>query len=409
MDRYSSSSAADMLANARNIVLWGWDPTVAHQGPAHQFGWFVKLARERGKKVIVIDPRYSCAASTLADQWIPIKPGTDHAMFMAMAYVLFQENLWDQEFVAKFVEPAGFEKWRNYVLGTEDGIKKDPEWAEVRCAVPAETIRELARLVGTERPSWLWSHWSVSRKSDGEKMAGAFVALQAMLGYWGTPGAGPALHPGPSVLFRVEGPERLALARNSNYKVPNLYRGHYWAEAVLLLDKVRSGELGEKEYMRMVGWRADPSILKDFNPKFLFWGGAGKPHATDHVSTACNSSNRQVEAMKRMDFIVSMHSMMNSSNRYADIILPARDWMWEEKEVTKSAYGGFESINYCPEVVPAAGRSEIVGLGLLSRLPRDWASTLGTCSLIILRTKTGKRTGKDIQKDTYQSVVEDFQ
>ena len=96
----SSSSAADMLANAKLIILWGWDPTVGHHGPAHQFAWFIKMAREKGIPVIIIDPRYSCAASTLADQWIPIKPGTDHAMFMAMAYVLFQENLWDKEFVS---------------------------------------------------------------------------------------------------------------------------------------------------------------------------------------------------------------------------------------------------------------------------------------------------------------------
>lgn len=45
--KYSSGSAADMLANAKVIVAWGWDPTVGHQGPAHQFAWFVKLARER--------------------------------------------------------------------------------------------------------------------------------------------------------------------------------------------------------------------------------------------------------------------------------------------------------------------------------------------------------------------------
>ena len=119
--------------------------------------WFIKLARERGKPVIIIDPRYSTAAKTLADQWIPIKPGTDTAMFMAMAYVLFREDLWNKEFVAKYVEPKVFQKWQDYVLGKADGIAKTPEWAETRCAVPAETIRELAMLVGTMKPAWLWA------------------------------------------------------------------------------------------------------------------------------------------------------------------------------------------------------------------------------------------------------------
>jgi len=355
MARWSSSSAADMLANSKLIVLWGCDPTVGHQGPAHQFAWFIKLARERGKPVIIIDPRYSTAVRTLADQWIPIKPGTDRAMFMAMAYVIFQDDLWDKDFVAKYVEPTGFEKWRNYVLGVEDGIEKTPEWAESRCAVPAETIRELARLVGTMKPAWLWAHWSLSRKSNGEQTIGAFAALQAMMGYWGTPGAGPAMHPGPCRPLPMS--EYGAFwGAGVDYAVPKLYRSHYWAEAVLLLDKVRSGELSEKDYMRMVGWRADKSYIKDFNPKCLFWGGGGKPHATNNVVICCDSSNNQVKALERMEFVVTMHSVMNPTTQYADIVLPAQDWMWEEKGITRSAsYGTFECINYSAGVVEPPG------------------------------------------------------
>jgi anaerobic dimethyl sulfoxide reductase subunit A len=355
--KWVSSSGADMLANAKLIVLWGHDPTVGHQGPAHMFAWFIKLAREKGTPVIIIDPRYSTAVSTLADQWIPIKPGTDRAMFMAMAYVLFKENLWDKEFVANYVEPVGFEKWNSYVLGTEDGVPKTPEWAEVRCAVPAETIYALARMVGTKKPAWLWAHWSISRKSDGEQTVGAFIALQAMMGYWGRPGAGPPLHPGPyrplpinEVVYGIPwGPP-------GGYKVPKLYRSHYWAEAVLLLDKVRNGELSGKDYMHMVGWRAAPTLLKDFNPRCIFWGGGHKPHSTNSLVSCCNSSNNQVKAMQRADFVCHMQSVMNPTAKYADIILPARDWMWEEKGLARSAsYGVFEAVNYSVGVVEPPG------------------------------------------------------
>ena len=353
--QYGSSSAADMLANAKIIVIWGFDPAVGSSGPGYQFAWFIKLARERGKKVIMFDPRYTVGAEVLADQWIPIKPGTDHAMFLAMAWVLFQEELWDKVFVSRYVEPNGFETWKNYVLGKEDGIEKTPEWAESRCAVPAETIRELARLVGTMKPAWLWAHWSLSRKSYGERTVGAFAALQAMMGYWGTPGAGPSMQPGPQrpVPLTEFG---ISFGPSGDYKVPKLYRGHYWAQAVLLLDKVRGGELSEKDYMRMVGWRADASYLKDFNPKFLLWGGGARPHASDHLVTGCDSSNDQVKAFERMEFTVSMHSIMTPTAKYADIVLPAQDWMWEDKGLTRSAaYGAFECINYCPGVVEPPG------------------------------------------------------
>jgi anaerobic dimethyl sulfoxide reductase subunit A len=355
--KWVSSSGADMLANAKLIVLWGNDPTVGHQGPAHMFAWFIKLARERGTPVIIIDPRYSTAVSTLADQWIPIKPGTDRAMFMAMAHVLFKENLWDKEFVAGYVEPAGFEKWKSYVLGADDGVPKTPEWAEVRCAVPAETIYALARMVGTKKPAWLWAHWSISRKSDGEQTVGAFIALQAMMGSWGRPGAGPPLHPGPCRPLPVN--ELLygtSWGPPGQYKVPKLYRSHYWAEAVLLLDKVRNGELSDTDYMRMVGWRASPALLKDFHPKCIFWGGGYKPHATNSVVSCCNSSSNQVKAMQKADFVCHMQSVMNPTAQYADVILPARDWMWEEKGLAGSAaYGGFEAVNYSAGVVDPPG------------------------------------------------------
>lgn len=401
--QYVSGSAPDMLGNSKLLVLWGFDPTVGSCGPAHQFAWFVKLARERGKPVIIIDPRYTIAAEVLADQWIPIKPGTDMAMFMAMTYVLFKENLWDKDFVAKYVEPVGFAKWRNSILGIDDGIEKTPEWAEKKCAVPAKTIKELTRLVATSRPSWLWCHWAVSRKSRGEQVVRAFAALQAMLGYWGVPGAGPPINLGPTRNIPVE----VSWGPPGEYHVPRMYRGHYWAQAVLLLDKVRNGELSETDYMRAVGWRADPSLLKDFNPKMLFQCNANKPHASDFLVTATDSPNDQIKALEKMEFIVSMHSMMTPTVRYADIVLPARDWMWEERSVTRSDYGGFESINYCAGVVEPPGEVKSP-VWVCIKL----AEKLGISPKRFFKYHTSDdnwdKDWERYQKDCYQSVVDHY-
>ncbi|MDP2917180.1 MAG: molybdopterin dinucleotide binding domain-containing protein, partial [Dehalococcoidia bacterium] len=165
-------------------------------------------------------------------------------------------------------------------------------------------------------------------------------------------GAGPPIHIGPCRPI----PVALPLGPGGGYKNPKFFRGHYWAQAVLLLDKVRSGELSEKDYIRMVGWRADPSYIKQFNPKFVFWDGGAKPHSSDYVTVLCDSANDQVKALNRMEFVVYMHSMMTATARYVDIILPARDWMWEDKGLTKNApYGAFECINYCPQVVEPPG------------------------------------------------------
>ncbi|MDD2568147.1 MAG: molybdopterin-dependent oxidoreductase [Clostridia bacterium] len=347
---YTSGSSPDMLKNSKLILLFGQDATVGAQGPGYQFAWFLKLARERGKKVILIDPRYTNAGEVLADQWIPIKPGTDSSVFLSLAYVLFQEDTWNKEFVAKYLEPKGFAAWQDLVLGKSDGIPKTPEWAEQQCAIPAETLWDLGHLLGTVKPAWIWSHWAVSRKSRGENTVRNFAGLQAMLGYWGTPGAGPIFHSGPMRAIPVEKP----FAPMGTYEVPKLYRSHKFAPAILDLPKVKSGEKDSVEYMREVGWRADPKILQEFNPHVLFWGGH-EPFGANHIDCACESANFQIPAMESFDFICNMHNRFTPTVKMADIILPAMDYMWEEKLVTKSYYGGVESINYCAGVSEPPG------------------------------------------------------
>ena len=403
---YSSGSPSDMLAHSKLVVIWGMDPAMGSCGPGYQFAWFIKLCRERGKRVIIFDPKYTPGAAVLADQWIPIKPGTDCAMYMALAYVLFKKDSWDKGFVARYVEPEGFEKWQNYVLGCDDGIEKSPEWAEKQCAVPAETIRALAQLIETTRPAWLWNHWGANRKSRGENTVRAFAALQAMLGYWGTPGAGPSLQIGSSRSI----PAKASWGPSGDYHVPLVYRSHFWAQGVLLLEKVRNGELSEKDFMRMVGWKADSSIMKDFNPKMLFWGGGNKPHGSDFLVTAVESSNQQLAALERIEFFVMMQSTMTPTTRYADVILPSRDWMWEEQNLTRSedgGYGGFQCINYCPGVVKPPGevRSVVwVFTKLAERLgidPKKYFKYYTT-------DENWDKDWESYQKDCYQLVIDHY-
>lgn len=356
LDRWSSGSAMDMLAHSKSIVLWGCDPTVGHMGPAHMFAWYIKMAREKGVPVIIIDPRFSTAVRTCADQWIPIKPGTDVAMMMAIAYVMFQDDTWDKAFVAEFVEPEGFQKFQDYVLGHgEDGIPKTPAWAARKCAVPAETIEALARFIWTNSPCWTWAHWTLSRKSHGNQVITTFAALQSMLGNWGKPGGGPSIHPGPQREIPV-GLFSTFWGPNGAYKVPKLFRAHYWAQAVMLLDEYKAGRISRAEYISRTGWRADKALVDQFNPKFLFWGGGSKPHASNYLVTACDSANDQVKVLQRMEFVISMQSVMTASARYADIILPAQDWIWEQKDIIRSSpYGCFEGVHANPKVVEPPG------------------------------------------------------
>ncbi len=103
-------------------------------------------------------------------------------MMLAVAQVLYEEDLYDHEYVAKWVEPEGFEKFRNYVMGKEDGIVKNPEWAEEICTVPAETIREFARLYARSQPVHLQYHYGPAKRHLGDYSAAAAMLLQSMTG-----------------------------------------------------------------------------------------------------------------------------------------------------------------------------------------------------------------------------------
>ncbi|MGV8083016.1 MAG: molybdopterin-dependent oxidoreductase [Coriobacteriia bacterium] len=181
---FPGSEAPDIL-NSKLIVLWGLDALVGWYGT---LSYYMKLAQERGAKVIVIEPRYTVSAEVLADQWIPIRPGTDTAMMLAIAYVLFKDDIYDHEYVDRYVEPVGFEHFRQYVMGEEDGEAKTPEWAESICAVPAETIYGFAHLYAASQPVHLQAHYSIAKRNLGEYAGSCSMLLQAMTGNLSIPG-----------------------------------------------------------------------------------------------------------------------------------------------------------------------------------------------------------------------------
>jgi len=148
------------------IVLWGTDPLMhgLYSGIDQARVW--QYWKDLGKTIIVIDPLCNEMAATVADKWIPILPGTDAAMALAILYTWISEGSLDQGFLDSkclgFDEehmpegvPAGL-SMKSYVLGeADDAVAKTPEWAESICGISAATIRTLAREWGA-KPTSLW-------------------------------------------------------------------------------------------------------------------------------------------------------------------------------------------------------------------------------------------------------------
>ncbi|MHB9092128.1 MAG: molybdopterin-dependent oxidoreductase, partial [Chloroflexota bacterium] len=137
-------------------------------------------AISRGTKVVLLDPRFTKTASK-ATEWLPIRPGTDLAFFLAMLHVLIAEGLYDKAFVA--THTIGFEEMAKAVKGYT------PEWAASKTEIPAATIRRIAREFALAAPhAFVHPNWRTSNFINSFQAERAMAVVNAISGNWGQPG-----------------------------------------------------------------------------------------------------------------------------------------------------------------------------------------------------------------------------
>lgn len=165
--------------DAKYILGFGWDGMGKSK---NHWGRSVNTARMNGAKMVILDPRQSITASK-ADEWIPVKPGTDLAFALAMIRTIINENLYDSDFVSNYT--YGFDELKAAVQ------EYTPEWASSICEVPAETIARVARDFATIKPSVIAHH---KRDAGGPNYANSwrlnhcYVILDALVGSLDRPG-----------------------------------------------------------------------------------------------------------------------------------------------------------------------------------------------------------------------------
>ena len=181
----------DCLQNAELVVFWSSDPesTSGVYGGAEgtqRRQW----ARELGIDFVHIDPHYNKTAQLFGGKWLPIRPGTDAALAQAIMYEWIVTGSYDARYVEE--RTTGFQEWKEYLLGTVDGVAKSPEWQEPETGVPAKDVRSLAALWASKR-TYLGAGGQGSglggacRSANGAQWARCMVQMMAMQG-WGKPG-----------------------------------------------------------------------------------------------------------------------------------------------------------------------------------------------------------------------------
>jgi len=338
-----TSNTRDDLLNSRLIIMWGWNPADTILGT--NTAWYLTQAKEAGAKIVCVDPKYTNTAALCDSWWIPIKPGTDTAMLIAMANVIIEEHLQDQRFLDMYT--TGFDKFKDYVLGVEDGIPKTPEWAETITGAPASVIANLARDYATVKPAALMAGIGPGRTAYGEQYHRATATLAAMTGNIGIHGGdagasgftgvfglypfmklGPGMPVPPNPVEADAPPRKNAFTSYGGYKSLRAGRIHQAKVA----DAILKGKAG--------GYPADYKLLYLVNNNY--------PNQYLNV-------NRGVEALKKLEFIAVFEQFMTPSAKFADIVLPVNTNL-ERNDLTVGATVGF--YGFAGKAIDSVGESK---------------------------------------------------
>ncbi len=275
------------LANARLILLWGKNPaeTNIHQMP------FIETAVEAGARLVVVDPRRTETAER-AELLVQPRPGSDLALALALAHILFREALVDEAFLDTHV--VGHEGYREAVEACT------PEWAEEITGVPARFIERLGVAVGTVKPLTICAGFGMQRYTNSGQTLRAIIALLALTGNIGRPGAGWQFANLQSAIF-------------DEVKDPIAFYPPEKPDGIARIS-ISTARLG-------------PDMLATTDPPLkMAWVERGNPVIQNPDTSAV------LEAFRRLDFRVVVEQFLRDTAREADIVLPAKT-LFEQSDV----------------------------------------------------------------------------
>ncbi len=171
----------ETIAQSKLIILWGTNTLTSnpHLWP------FIRKAKANGATTICIDPLRTRTADA-CDEHIAIRPGTDAALALAIAHVLFRDDAVDRQYLDEMT--TGWEKLRDRVLA-----EYSPERVSAITRVPAATIESLAHRYAATRPSFIRLNYGLQRHGGGGSAVRAIALLPALTGDWNLPGGGAQL------------------------------------------------------------------------------------------------------------------------------------------------------------------------------------------------------------------------
>lgn len=313
-------------------------------------GWLARFV-EKGMHCTNVGPQRRDAPPGC--DWLPVRPGSDTALMLALAYVLETEGLSDHDFLDRWT--TGFDRFRPYLLGDSDGVAKSPEWAAPLCHVDPETIRALARRMAASR-TLITVAWSLQRAEHGEQPFWMSAVLAAMLGQIGLPGGGVGYGYG---------------AIGGVGKSLKSLRGLTFPQGRNPVDKVipvaRMGDMlrNPGQPYRFNG-RTEP--YPDI--RLVYWAGGNPYHHHQDL-------NALHEAWLGPETVIVNEPWWTATAKRADIVFPATT-PYEREDIGRSNLDDY--VFHMPRLIPPVGEARddyAIFTGLAARLGVELAFTQG--------------------------------
>jgi formate dehydrogenase major subunit len=312
----TSAGTQDFKSVAKTdvIVVIGANPTDAHP----VFASRMKRRIREGANLIVIDPRKIDlveSAHIKADHHLQLHPGTNVAVVNAIAHVIATEGLIDEEFVAERCDPGPFNRWRKFIELPENS----PEVVEAQSGVPAETIRQAARMYATGKNAAIYYGLGVTEHSQGSTMVMGMANLAMATGNIGRDGVG--VNP-----LRGQNNVQGACDMGSFPHELSGYR-HVSDNAV----REQFEMLWDVKLMSDPGMRIpnmfDNAISGEFRGLFV--------HGEDIAQSDPNTMHVE-KSLKAMDLVVVQDLFLNETSKFAHVFLPGTSFLEKDGTFTNA-------------------------------------------------------------------------
>ena len=375
-DMFTANDRFDML-NADTIVLYACNPSWASMG--NPTSYFLR-AKEAGVKFIFVGPTYNETAARMNATWIQVRPGTDTAFMLAVAYEMVrmdaEKKLIDWDFLKKCT--VGFdetmmpadaklnENFKGYLLGEYDGVPKTPEWATEICGTPVEKITWYAEQLGKDNKVHLLHSFAAARNNGAENVPQLFMTLGAMGGHMGKEG-----HACGSAYHRNAGNDSgFSTILTNTYGLGNYaYVGSNTVPYVLAAPTAwRDIVAGKTKYM--YDWNnnllAQP-VEKDLKINVMYNCWRNPMQTIPAIGTL-------MKALEKIPTVITQAFSLNFTAEYSDIVLPIST-MWER--MADTFYRGWGCREYQPfpvkliEPLYESWSDEQIGYELAKKLGLD--------------------------------------